>query len=145
MNYARIVVAAIAGWLTFFISGTVVFGLSPLAKFYAPYSAVYRSQAAVMSYFPIGLASTFIAILLLAIIYAKGYEGGRGIVEGARFGVLVGLFVICAFVGDEYVTLNIGWQLALAMAAGRLFEWTLVGAAVGLVYKPVTVTARPEH
>ena len=58
MNYPRIVVAVMAGWLAFFISGTMVFGLSPLARFYAPCPGVYRSQVAVMSYFPIGLVTT---------------------------------------------------------------------------------------
>jgi hypothetical protein len=140
MNYRRIIVAAFAGWVAFFLSGTLVFGLSPLASLYAPYPGVYRSQAAVMNYFPIGLASTFVAILVLAFIYAKGYGGGRGLVEGTRFGVLVGIFVVCAFVGDEYVTLNIGWKLAVAMAAGRLFEWCVVGAAVGAVYKPAATS-----
>jgi hypothetical protein len=95
-----------------------------------------------MRYFPIGMASTFLGILVLAAMYAKGYEGGSGVVEGARFGLLVGLFVVCAFVGDEYVRLNIGGKLALAMAAGRLVEWTIVGIAIGLVYKPVVVAAR---
>jgi hypothetical protein len=39
-------------------------------------------------------------------------------------------------VGDECVTLNIGRDLALAMAGGRLVEWTIVGMSIGLVYKP---------
>jgi len=42
-----------------------------------------------------------------------------------------------AVVGDEYVTLNIGGKLALAMAAGRLFGWIIVGMTIGLVYKPL--------
>lgn len=78
---------------------------------------------------------------LLAAIYAKGYEGGSGLAEGARFGLLVGVFVVCAVVADEYVTLNIGRRLALAMAAGRLIEWTLVGMAIGWVYRPVASAA----
>jgi hypothetical protein len=89
-----------------------------------------------MSHFPIGIASTFVAILVLAAIYAKGYEGGTGVVEGARFGVMVGIFMVCAVVGDEYVTLNIGRTLAVVMAAGRLFEWMVVGVTIGLIYKP---------
>jgi hypothetical protein len=48
---------------------------------------------------------------------------------------------VFAVVGDEYLTLNIGRELALAMALGRLFGWIIVGMAIGLAYKPaVTVT-----
>jgi len=136
MNYPRIAIAGFAATVVYFISGFVVFGLLPLAKYYTPYPGVYRSTDAVMSHFPIGIASTFVAILVLAAIYAKGYEGGTGVVEGARFGVMVEIFMVCAVVGDEYVTLNIGRTLAVVMAAGRLFEWMVVGVTIGLIYKP---------
>jgi hypothetical protein len=141
MNYGRIVLAGVVATVVYFACGGLVFG-KLIAKYYAPYPAVYRPAEAVMKYFPIGIASTFLAILVLAVIYAKGYEGGTGVVEGARFGFLVGLFFVFAVVGDEYVTLNIGRKLALAMAAGRLFGWIIVGMAIGLVYKPA-VTAKP--
>jgi hypothetical protein len=126
----------------YFVSGFVVFGLLPLARYYAPYPGVYRLTDAVMSHFPLGIASTFIAIVVLVAIYAKGYEGGTGIVEGARLGVLVGIFMVCAVVGDEYVTLNIGRNLALVMAAGRLVEWIVVGMTIGFVYKPAISPVR---
>jgi hypothetical protein len=142
MNYKRIVVAGVAATVVYFASGFVVFGLLPLARYYAPYPGVYRPADAVMSYFPIGIASTLVAILVLAAIYAKGYEGGAGIVEGARFGALVGIFMVGAVVGDEYVTLNIGRTLALVMAAARLVEWVIVGVTIGLVYKPAKSAAR---
>lgn len=141
MNYLRIVLAAIAGWVALFAYGFLVFGLL-ISKYYAPYTNVYRSATAVQSYMPIGIACTFIAILVLSIIYAKVYEGRQGVVEGARFGALIGIFTVCAFVADEYVTLNIGRELALAMAIGRLVGFTFVGAVIGSVYKPATAVAR---
>jgi hypothetical protein len=140
MNYGRIVLAAVAATVVYFVSGGLIFGTF-IAKYYAPYPGVYRPQEAVMHYFPIGIAGTFLAILVLAVMYAKGYEGGSGLAEGARFGLLVGLFTVGAVVGDEYVTLNIGRELALAMAAGRLLGWLIVGAVIGLVYKPATAPA----
>jgi len=140
MNYGRIVLAGVVATVAFFVSGFLVFGLL-ISKYYAPYPGVYRSLEAVQAHIPIGIASTFLALLVLAAIYAKGYEGGAGVVEGARFGLLVGLFVVFAVVGDEYVTLNIGRRLALAMAAGRLVDWTVVGMAIGLVYKPAAAPA----
>ncbi len=135
MNYGRIALAGLVGTVVFFGIGFLIFGLL-IAKYYAPYPGVYRSATAVQSHIPVGLASTFVAIMVLAAIYAKGYEGGSGLAEGARFGLLVGLFIVCAVVADEYVTLNIGRRLALAMAVGRLIEWIIVGMAIGLVYKP---------
>jgi len=70
------------------------------------------------------------------MMYAKGYEGASGAVEGARLGVLIGIFVACTFVGANYVTLNIGRKLALELAASAFVQWTIVCIVIGLIYKP---------
>jgi hypothetical protein len=44
-------------------------------------------------------------------------------------------------VGDEYVTLNIGRELAIAMALGRILGWVIVGTTIGLVYKPAKISS----
>jgi hypothetical protein len=135
MNYTRIALAALAAWIVYFVVGGLVSGML-FADSYRPYTAVYRAKEEVMSRFPIGIVGMLVAMLVLALMYAKGYEGGPGWIEGLRFGLLVGIFVVGAVVGDEYVTLNIGGKLALVMAVGRLFAWIVVGMTLGLVYKP---------
>jgi len=42
----------------------------------------------------------------------------------------------------NYGTLIIGRKLALEEAAAALVEWTLVGMAIGLVYKPAPGSPR---
>ena len=51
--------------------------------------------------------------LVLVVIYAMLYRGGSGIGGGARFGALIGVFAICAFVVHNYGNLNIGLKLTL--------------------------------
>jgi hypothetical protein len=136
MNYRRIALAGIAATIVYFLVGGLVFG-KLIAHYYAPYPSVYRSAEMVQTHIPIGLSSTFLAILVLAAIYAVGYKGGAGWEEGFRFGLLIGIFYTCAVVGDEYVTLNIGRELAIAMALGSMFGWVIVGTTIGLVYKPL--------
>jgi len=70
-----------------------------------------------------------------AIVYAKGYEGGTGVAEGMRFGVLLGLFVVFTFPSVNYATLNIGRKLAAMTAAAGFVEWLFIGTIIGLVYK----------
>jgi hypothetical protein len=65
------------------------------------------------------------------------YRGGSGIVEGARFGALIGVFAICSFVVHNYVNLNIGLKLALMQAAAYFVQWTIIGIVIGLIYKPL--------
>ena len=100
MNYPRIALAAVAAWIVYFLVGGAVFG-KLIAGYYRPYPGVYRAADAVMSRFPIGIVGMLIAILVLTFIYAKGYEGGSGLMEGLRFGLLVGLFTVGAVVGGR--------------------------------------------
>jgi uncharacterized membrane protein len=86
---------------------------------------------------PIGMAATFVAILVLAIIFAMIPQGGSALTEGARFGVLIGIFVVCGFVLHNYVNLNIGLKLALGQAVAYFVQWTIVGMVIGLIYKPL--------
>jgi hypothetical protein len=135
MNYARLVAAAVAALVVFCAYGFLVNG-TLIRGDYAQYSVVYRSADALPDYVPYGLAGTFVAMLALALMYAKGFEGGSGAAEGARFGALVGIFVACTHVVDNYVTLNIGPRLATEMAVAAFFQWVAVGVVVGLVYRP---------
>ena len=89
-----------------------------------------------MAVMPVGLVATFISILVAAIIFAMMHQGGSGITEGARLGVLIGIFMVCAFALHNYVNLNIGLKLALGQAAAYFVQWTIVGLVIGLIYKP---------
>jgi hypothetical protein len=141
MNYQRMALAAVIATVVDLVYGFLIYGWL-IADAYNPYPGVYRSGVAVRSYMPLGFAGIFIAILVLAVIYAKGYEGGHGAVEGTRFGVLAGIFVVCELVGTNYVTLNIGGKLALEQAAVALVEWTILGIVIGLIYKPAAADVR---
>jgi hypothetical protein len=141
MNFGRIAIAAVVATIVYFFYGFLVEGLL-IRKDFAPYSALYRSADTVMAYFPLGVVCTLIATFVIAIIYAKGYDGGFGPAEGARFGVLIGIFVMCTFVGPNYVTLNIGRKLAVELAVSALIQWTTVCVVIGLIYKPALTVAR---
>src|SRR4051794_5455059 len=135
MNAKRILMAAVAGLITFFIYGGVVFG-KLLANDYRPYTNVYRSMSDMQQHMAVGMLCSILAIIVLAVMYAKGYEGGSGTAEGLRFGLLVGIFAACTHIADNYVVLQIGGVLAAKMAVASLGEWTLVGVVMGLVYHP---------
>ena len=145
MNYGRIVLAGVVATVVFFIYGFLVHGWL-IARDYIPDpEGVYRSGDAARAHTPFGLAGIFLAILVFTTIYAKGYDVGSGVREGARLGVLFGIFMVGAFVAVNYGTINISEKLAMEIAASALLEWTLVGIVVGLVYKPVvTPTSRMQ-
>lgn len=141
MNYGRAAVAALVGTLVYYMIGFFTEGWLFRGAF-APYAAVYRSSDTVMRYMPLGMIFSFLGVFVVALIYARLCSGRNGVFEGARLGVLIGIFVVFIFVGTNYVVLNIGGKLALDMAIGALLQWILVGIVIGLIYRPVSAVAR---
>jgi hypothetical protein len=138
MNYSSLALVALGGTVASFAVGFLMFWLLPgLIKEAHKYPAVFRPKEEMTKVMPIGLAATFLSILVAAIIFAGIHHGGSGTTEGARFGVLLGLFVVCAFVLHNYVNLNIGLKLALGQAVAYFVQWTIIGIVIGLIYKPL--------
>src|SRR5271156_4170838 len=136
MNYSRLALAALGGTVACFAFGFLVLWLVPaLINEAHKYPAVFRPKEEMMTVMPVGMIATFLAILVVAIIFAMIHPGGSGITESARFGVLIGIFVVCAFVLHNYVNLDIGLKLALGQAVTYFLQWTIIGIVIGLIYK----------
>ncbi len=138
MNYSRIILAALGGFVAYLAVGFVVFALTAatMKREFAKYPAVYRPQESMKGVMPFGMAAMLVAILVLAVLYALVYRGGSGLAEGARFGALIGLFVVCAFVVHNWMMLNIESKLTLYQAVSYFVQWVVVGVAIGLIYRP---------
>jgi len=137
MNLSRIALAALGGFVAYFVIGFAAFGLAPsLKNEFLKYPNIYRSPEAMKSVMPPGMAAMFVAMVVLAILYAMLYKGGPGLAEGARFGALIGIFADCAFVLHNYVNLNIGLKLTMQQAVAYFVEWLVVGIVIGMIYRP---------
>ena len=138
MNYSRLALAALGGTVASFAFGFLTIWLVPaLIEEGHKYPAVFRPKEEMMNVMPVGLVATFIAILVVAIIFAMTHQGGSSTAAGARVGILIGIFAICNVL-HNYVNLNIGLKLALGQAAAYFLQWTIVGIVIGLIYKPAT-------
>jgi hypothetical protein len=134
MNFTRLAAAAVAATVWDAIYGFAVYG-TLLAPEFAKYPNVYRPNDAGMAYLPLMFGGILVAMIVAAAIYAKGYEGGSGVGEGARFGFLLSVFVVCAFTGVNYATLNINKKITVMLAAAGFIEWLVAGIVIGLVYR----------
>jgi hypothetical protein len=138
MSYSRLALAALGGTVAYFAFGFLLLWLVPaLIDEAHKYPAVFRPKEKMMTVMPIGMGATLMAILVVAIIFMMIHQSGSGITEGARFGVLIGIFVVCGFVLHNYVNLNIGLKLALGQAAAYFVQWTIVGIVISLIYRPL--------
>lgn len=137
MNYSRLALAALGGTVASFAFGFLVIWLVPaLMEEGLKYPAVFRPKEEMMSLMPFGFAASFIAILVVTIIFAMTHQSGAA--QGARLGVLIGIFAICNVL-HNYVNLNIGSKLAISQAAAYFFQWIITGIVIGLIYKPLAL------
>lgn len=137
MNWTRVFLAAAGAFVAYFAIGGLTAALPSFRAEFLKYPAVYRSQDAMKSVMPVGMAAMFVAMVVLSLLYAMLYHGGSGVVEGAHFGALIGVFSVCSFAMHNYVNLNIGRKLTLQQSVGYFLVWTVTGIVIGLIYRPL--------
>ncbi len=137
VNYASIALAFLGATVAYFACGFIMFAALPAMKSeFMKYPNVYRSHDGMMKVMPYGVIAILISIVVVAVLYAKIYPAGGGIVSGVYLGALIGIFSVCTFVIHNYVNLNIGLTLTLYQGVTYFIQWVIVGAAIGLIYKP---------
>ena len=137
MNYARLTLAALGAMAAYFVYGFAMFAGWPSMKTeFMKYPNVYRSKDEMMKVMPYGMIAILAAIVVVAVLYAKIFTAGGGVVSGIYLGSLIGIFSVCAFVIHNYINLNIGLRLTMYQCVAYFLQWVIVGAAIGLIYKP---------
>jgi len=138
MNYSRLALAALGGTVASFIVGGLIIWLVPgLMEEAQKYPNVFRAREDMGRYMPFGFVASFIAIIVVTIIYAMMTQGrSSGPMEGAKLGVLMGIFAVCN-VMHNYANYNIGTRLAVGQSAAYFFQWIVTGIVIGLIYKPL--------
>ena len=136
LNYPRLALAALGAFAAYMAIGGVAFTSGPLRREYMKYPAVYRSQESMKGVMPAGMIAMYIAMLMLAVLYAMVDRGGSAVAQGACFGALIGAYAVCSFVSHNHVNLNIGLGLTIGQAIAYFVEWVASGVVIALIYRP---------
>jgi hypothetical protein len=140
MNYSRIALAALGATVAYFVIGGILFAALPsLQKEFMNYPAVYRSKDDMKRVMPMGMISILVGIFVVAVLYAMAYPAGGGVLDGARFGALIGVFAVCGFALHNHMLMNIGLKLTVGQAISSFVQWLVVGIVISLIYAPATV------
>jgi hypothetical protein len=91
MNTTRLALAALAATVVDGIYGFVVYG-NLMAGQFGAFPAVFRSAETGTAYLPVMFCGILVGMFAVTYVYAKGYEGGSGALEGLRFGLLIAIF-----------------------------------------------------
>ena len=135
MNFPRIALAAVAAWLVSLAVGFVVNDFL-LADLLLANQAAMRPEAELTARLPVGFLFLLLAFFAFAYAFAKGHEGTDSVMEGVRFGVLVGIIVLGTATIWQWIVYPIDGAMATAIAVSSIAEMALYGAVVGAIYRP---------
>jgi hypothetical protein len=140
MTYSRIALAALGATVAYFVLGGILFAALPsLRTEFLKYPAVYRTQDDMKRVMPVGMISIFVAIVVVTVLFAMAHPAGSGVLDGARFGALIGVFAVCGFALHNHMLLNIGIGLTVGQSLAYFLQWLGVGIVVSLIYAPAAV------
>lgn len=73
-------------------------------------------------------------------IFSKGYEN-KGIIEGVRYGLYIGLMMSVPMAYDSYAVYPIPYSLALQWFLYGVVQYIILGVVAALLYKPKAAAA----
>jgi hypothetical protein len=132
MNIKRYVIASLAIFVVFQITGFIIHSVI-LMPTYAALASLWRPD--MMSYmwimYPTGLVKSF----MLVYIFTKGHEG-KGIMEGLRFGLVIGLFMQVPVIWGQFMVYPVPFSLAIQWFIYGLVEFLIAGVVAAAIYRP---------
>ena len=135
MNLKRWLQATVAAFVVIFAVEFVVHHFW-LSDFYHAHAEWWRPEAEMQSMMPLMLLSQLAFAALLALVYTRGYEQGKGgLGQGLRFGLLVGLLLMLPYSLMHYVVYPYPASLIVSWFVGGLVETVLAGMVIGAIYK----------
>lgn len=132
MNIKRYLIAVAAVYVAFQVMDIIIHWVI-LSPVYATLASLWRQD--MMSYMWIMYIAGLIMTFLFIYIFIKGYEG-KGIMEGIRFGLVIGLFMQIPSAFGGYAMYPIPFSLALQWFIYGMIEFIVAGIIAAAIYRP---------
>jgi len=81
--------------------------------------------------------TAFVFSFLFIYIFTKGYEG-KGVAEGIRYGLIIGLLMLVVGMFNQYAVYPIPLNLTIQWFIYGLIQFIIVGIVAALIYRPET-------
>lgn len=132
INVKRLIYATLAVFGFIFLTDWLIHG-PILGNCYKETKELWRSEEEMQNYFLFLLLGQLLIAKYFTFIFAKGYQG-KGIMEGVRFGLLMGLFS-CGALFIQYATTPIPSSILWSWVAATIAQAILAGIIACMVYK----------
>lgn len=114
--------------------GFVIHGVM-LNDTYESLAAVFRPKEVMDSMMPIMIVSAAVVLFVFCYAFTQGREG-TGVMEGVRYGTLMGVFIGLPTSVDVYVIYPITQELAAIWFISTVVSFVIGGAVFSMIYKP---------
>jgi hypothetical protein len=106
-----------------------------LADTYLAMGDVFRPEVEMNSMMWMMMVGSVLYMFLFCYIFTRGYEG-KGIGEGVRYGLLMGLFLSIPSAVDQFVVYPLTANLAVIWFVTGVIAFMILGAVFAAIYKP---------
>jgi len=136
MNWKRLLLAALAAFIFLQLADLLIHWVI-LKGVYEDLMArgIFRSAGVICGYIWVEIIMTALFSLFFTYIFVKGYEG-KGILEGVRYGIVIGFFWIFVNAYSAFVVIDIPYALVWYWIIAGFIQTIIAGILVALIYKP---------
>lgn len=132
MNIKRYLIAGIAVFATFQVCDMIIHG-QLLMNDYAALPSLWRPD--MMSLMWIMWITGLVLSYLFVYVFVKGYEA-RGILEGVRYGLIIGIMMNGVGAFNQYVIYPVPLALAVQWFVYGMIEFIIAGVVAAAIYRP---------
>jgi len=135
MNWKRLLLAALVAFIFLQLTDFLIHGviLEDIYQILAE-RGVFRSDAEMYRYTWVEILMTLLFSFFFTYIFVKGYEG-KGVLEGVRYGIIIGFFWIFINAYGAFVILPIPYGLVWYWIISGFIQTIIAGILVALIYK----------
>ncbi len=131
MNIKRFFITSIVVFIMMQAIDWLVHGVL-MAKWYQDIKGLWRPE--MMDRMWVMMLGSLFFSFMFVFVFTKGYEQ-RGVVEGARFGLFIGLLVYVSGILGQYVMYPIPFGMALIWLAYGIIEMVIAGMITAAIYR----------
>ena len=102
---------------------------------YEALASVFQSDAQMQEMLPIMFLSAAVFLFIFCYVFTQGREG-TGVMEGVRYGILMGVFLALPTSVDAYVIYPITADVAVVWFISAVVSLAIAGAVFSVIYKP---------
>ena len=132
MNKKRFIIASIVIFVAILLLDMLEHGVV-LMRAYEETTSLWRENMNTLMW--IMWLGNIVFSFLFVFIFIKGYEN-KGISEGIRFGIIIGLLINVAGIFSQYVIYPLPFLMALQWFVYGMIRFVIYGVLTALIYKP---------